>query len=635
MRHTLERSLLAIATTSALALGLAAAAQEHALADLSIEELAEVRVTSVSRQPERLADAPASIFVVTAEDIRRTGVTTLTEALRLAPNLQVARTDPVQYAISSRGFNNALGNKLLVMIDGRTVYTPLFSGVFWDQQDTLLADVERIEVISGPGATLWGANAVNGVINIITRAAGDTQGTFVSAGAGNLERNVGVRYGGVLGSSGHFRAYAKTSKWANLETASGTAVRNEWDRTQVGFRADWDLGANLFTLLSDVYAGESEDRGSALGFTFGSIEIGGHNVLGRWTRRLASSGELRVQSYFDHAERDDSLFFRPDADIFDLEVTHAIPRGKHDLLWGGGYRRSSDEINTGFITSFIPVSRDLEWANLFLQDRISLTERLDATVGLKLEDNDFTGIESLPSVRLAWKPSDRRLVWTALSRAVRAPARFDKDVYFPGTPPFLVIGGPNFVSEVADVIDVGYRAEATERFSYSFTAFHHDWDKLRSGTSVPVQLENMIEGTAQGIEGWMTWRVVPKWQLGAGFNTLDKDLHLKPGSTDPVGVNNETLANDPDHQWLLRATASLPRGFELDLRARHVEELPNPAVPGYTTMDATLIWNMRKRLALTVAVQNLFDDSHPEYGPAATRSELQRGLYVELRHSAD
>jgi len=262
-----------------------------------------------------------------------------------------------------------------------------------------------------------------------------------------------------------------------------------------------------------------------------------------------------------------------------------------------------------------------------------LNEHVEATVGLKLENNDYTGTESLPSVRFAWKPSEQRLVWTALSRAVRAPARFDKDVFFPGRPPFLVVGGPNFVSEVADVIDVGYRAEPTERLSYSFTVFHHDWDKLRSGTSLPVQLENKIEGDAQGVEAWATWRLSRNWQLGAGVNTLDLDLHLEPGSTDPVGVHNETLANDPDYQWFLSATAHLPRDIALDLRARHVEDLQNPAVPEYEAVDASLTWNMRKRLALVLTVQNLFDDSHAEYGPAATRSEIERGVYVEVRRS--
>ena len=633
MRLAVRLLVLVIGSTGALALGRVATAQEESLADLSLEQLGDVRVISVSRQSERLADAPASIYVITREDIRRSGVTSLPEALRLAPNLEVARTDPVQFSISARGFNNAVGNKLLVLIDGRTVYTPLFSGVFWDQQDVLLADVDRIEVISGPGATLWGANAVNGVINIITRPAAETEGTFVSAGTGNVERNVAVRYGGEIGGGGHFRAYAKSSNLGNLETAAGATVRNEWDRTQIGFRADWDTDRGGITLQADAYQGESEDRGNVLGFVFGQIQVGGANVLGRWNRRLDSGGELRVQTYLDHATRDDFLFFRPTADIFDVEATYAIKHGKHDLLWGGGYRHSSDEIETAFVTAFIPHARDLDWENLFLQDKIALSAKVEATVGLKLENNDYTGTESLPSVRLAWKPSERRLVWTGLSRAVRAPSRYDREVFFPGTPPFLVIGGPNFVSEVAHVLDVGYRAEPTNRLSYSITVFQHDWDRLRSGTALPVQLENKIEGTARGVEAWVTWRLLRTWRVSAGYDTLDKDLHLKPGSTDPVGVNNETLANDADYQWTMRATADFRHNISLDVRARHVAGLPKPAVPAYTAVDATLMWQMRRRLALAVAVQNVFDVAHPEYGPAPTRSEIERGVYVEFRRS--
>jgi iron complex outermembrane receptor protein len=631
MRQALARLALAGVTTF-LALG-RAAAQGQSLADLSLEELSEVRVTTVSRQPERVADAPASVYVITRDDIRRSGATTIPEALRLAPNLEVARVDSVQYAISARGFNNAVGNKLLVMIDGRAVYTPLYSGVFWDQQDVLLADVDRIEVVSGPGATLWGANAVNGVINVITRPAGETQGTFFSVGAGNFEQHAAVRYGGALGGNGHFRAYAQSSSFANTENENGAAVRDEWNRTQVGFRADWDHGADGFTLQADSYAGESEDRGTLAGLSLGSVEVAGSNVLGRWTRRLASGGTLQVQSYFDHVERDDPVFFRPTDDIFDVEVTHSIPHGKHNLLWGGGYRRSSDTIDTAIFTTFIPRSRDLDWQNLFLQDAIRLNEHVETTLGLKLEDNDYTGTEYLPSARIAWKPSERRLVWAGLSRAVRAPARYDRDVYFPGTPPFLVMGGPNFVSEVANVLETGYRAEPTERVSYSLTVFYHDWDKLRSGTSLPVQIENKIEGPAKGVEAWATWRVTPAWQLSAGFSTLDKDLRLEPGSTDPVGVNNETLANDGDYQWVMRSMANLRDNLELDVRARHAEDLPNPAVPAYTTVDATLVWQTRGKLALAVTVQNLFDDSHPEYGRAPARSELERALYVEVRRS--
>jgi iron complex outermembrane receptor protein len=613
--------------------GVAAAAERGPdLADLSLEELAEVPVTSVSRHAEPVSRAPASVFVITAEDIRRSGATSLPEALRLAPNLEVARTDTVQYAISARGFNNAIGNKLLVMIDGRTVYTPLFSGVFWDQQDVLLEDVDRIEVISGPGATLWGANAVNGVINIITRPAAETQGTLVAAGSGNLEQHVDFRYGGTIGGHGHFRAYAKGTNLENTERASGAQVRDAWDRVQAGFRADWEYAKDRFTLQADTYTGESEDRGTVIGIAFGSIRVAGSNIVGRWTRQLDDGGELQVQSYLDHAERDDFLFFRPSGDIFDVEFQHALPHGRHDLLWGGGYRRSSDEIDTGFATSFIPRSRDLDWQNLFVQDRVELKPRLEASFGLKLETNDYTGTESLPSVRIAWRPAEQRLLWAGLSRAVRAPSRFDRDVYFPGTPPFLVVGGPNFVSEVAKVLDLGYRAAPSDRLSFSVTLFHHDWDRLRSGTSVPVQLENKIAGDVQGVEAWATWQATKLWRLSAGFNTLDKDLHLAPDSTDPVGVNNETLANDGDYNWTLRASASLARDVDVDLRMRHVDALPNPAVPGYTAVDATFSWTLRQRLVLSFLVQNLFDDAHPEYGPAPTRSDIGRGLYVAVRH---
>jgi iron complex outermembrane receptor protein len=605
------------------------AAQPATLADLSLEELGQIRVTTVSRTPERVADAPASVFVITSEDIRRSGATSLPEALRLAPNLEVARTDSVQYAISARGFNNAVGNKLLVMIDGRTVYTPLFSGVFWDQQDVLLADVDRIEVISGPGATLWGANAVNGVINVITKAAGDTQGALVSARAGDVERQAAFRYGGRLGTTGAFRAYVETTALDRTHLAGGAGALDEWQRAQAGFRADWQRDNDRLTLQADAYSGRSQDRGTVVNIPLGRIEVSGANVLARWTRELDDGRELQVQSYLDRASRDDFLFFRPTADIVDIEVQHTIPLGRHDLIWGGDYRRSSDDIRTGFATTFIPQSRELDWESLFLQDRLQITKRLEATLGLKLESNDYTGTESLPSFRIAWKPSSEQLVWAALSRAVRAPSRYDRDVFFPGQPPFLVVGGPNFKSEVAEVLEAGYRAQPNDNVSFSVTVFHNDWDRLRSGTALPVQLENRIEGDTDGVEGWATWRIARAWQLAAGFSTLDKNLQLEPGSTDPVGVDNETLANDADYQWLLRASADLPHDLELDVRVRQVDALPNPAVPAYTAVDATLSWRPTPRLDLRLIGQNLFDAAHPEYGPARTRSEIERGVLLQ------
>ncbi|HET7607353.1 MAG TPA: TonB-dependent receptor, partial [Gammaproteobacteria bacterium] len=511
-----------------------------------------------------------------------------------------------------------------------TVYTPLFSGVFWDQQDVVLADVDRIEVVSGPGAALWGANAVNGVINVITRSAAETQGGLLSVGGGNFESQATVRYGGRLGDSGHYRAYAKTARFDATQRANGSSALDAWSRDQAGFRADWSLDDAELTLQADVYDGRSQDRGEAFGFTFGRIEVSGANVLGRWTRTLPNGSQLRVQSYFARAERDDSLFFRPRSNTFDVEAQHGLEIAAHDLLWGGGYRRTSDDIGTGFITTFIPASRDLEWESAFVQDRIQLSPKLETTIGLKLERNDYTGTESLPSVRLAWQPGHDRLVWTALSRAVRAPARFDRDVFFPGTPPFLVIGGPNFESEVANVAEAGYRAQPRAAFNYSVTLFRHDWDKLRSGTAIPVQLENRIDGHAYGVEAWANWRVTERWDIGGGLNTLNKDLVLEPGSTDPVGVDNPTLANDPEFQWLLRSSLQLPRGFNLELGVRHVDSLPNPDVPRYTAVDGQLAWQPNRKLGLVLSVRNLFDAAHPEFEAEPNRSELPRTAYFAV-----
>jgi iron complex outermembrane receptor protein len=337
-----------------------------------------------------------------------------------------------------------------------------------------------------------------------------------------------------------------------------------------------------------------------------------------------------VQSYLSRAKRDDPIFFRPTADIFDVEAQHSFALGEHDLVWGGGYRKSSDEIEPSLAATFIPRSRDLDWQSLFAQDRIALSETLSLTFGLKLERNSFTGTESLPSVRVAWRPGDAGLLWAGASRAVRAPSRFDREVYSPGTPPYLLVGGPNFVSEVAHVIEVGYRAEPTDAFSYSVTAFYHDWDKLRSVTAIPVEIQNRIAGPAQGVEAWASWRVARSWQLSGGATTLDKDLVLEPGSTDPFGVNNDTLANDPDYQWQLRAMADLPRNLTLDLRTRHVAELPNPSVPSYTAFDASLGWRPQPKLTLQLMIRNLFDASHAEYGTPPLRSELERTAMLEV-----
>jgi len=609
---------------------MAADSTVRALKELSLDQLLDTEVTSVTKRSEPLSDAAASIYVITQEAIRRSGVTTLPEALRLAPNLQVARADSVQYAISARGFNNAIGNKLLVLIDGRTVYTPLFSGVFWDQQDVLLQDVDRIEVISGPGAVLWGANAVNGVINVITRSATDTTGLVATGLAGDNERGGALRYGRSIGD-GALRFYAKYSEFDHTWRGDGAEIADDWNRGQVGFRADWGSGSDRFTLQGDAYQGDSEHRGFLGPFEFPPVEVSGANLLGRWNRELSSGSTWQLQVYVDRSRRKDALFYEPTADIVDFDFQYAMPGTRHQVLWGAGYRFGHDDIDPGFATLFVPDSRSLQWGNLFVQDEIAWREDLKTTLGVKLESNDYTGVEVLPSVRLAWKAGENQLLWGSLSRAVRAPARYDRDVRFPGFPPFLVVGGPDFVSEVANVIEIGYRAQPTQKLSYSMTGFVHYWDRVRSGTAVPVELENKIEGEIYGIEAWAEYRPVDFWLLSAGVNFVEEHLRLEADSTDPVGVDNDTLRNDPDYIWKVGSRFDLPGHLELDLNWRRVAELPAPVVPAYSELDVRFAWLPSEGLELSVVGRNLLHDRHAEYGNAVSRSECERNVFGQVR----
>src|SRR2546423_1703947 len=445
------------------------------IADLSIEELGNIQITSVSKHAERLAAAPGVIFVIAGGNIRRSGATRLAEALRLAPNLEVARSSASSYAISARGFNNTIANKLLVLIDGRTVYTPLFSGVFWDAQDVMLEDVERIEAISGPGATLWRANAVNGVINVITRRSSETQGGMAYVRGGNLERGFGARYGGgATSGDGSYRVYGRFFDVFNTSVASGATASDAWSKGQVGFRTDWGTAANGFTLQGDTYRG-SLDQGNQP--VDRDTYIAGNNLLGRWNRDLAEWGQLRVQSYFDHTERDIPGTFAEGLDICDVESHHARrPIAAHRMAWGGVYRHGYARVNNSAVLAFLPADRRLHWANVFAQDEIALEDNLHLTLGAKFENNYYTGTEPLPSARLAWKFQPQRLVWGAVSRAMRAPSRIDRDFFLPArtvpTPAPGIDGGPDFVSEVLKVVVLGYRAQPSPQASYSISLFH-------------------------------------------------------------------------------------------------------------------------------------------------------------------
>src|SRR6266699_3550278 len=577
------------------------------LADLSIEELGNIQVTSVSRHAERLSDAPASIFVITGEDIRRSGATRLSEALRLAPNLEVARASASSYAISARGFNGTTANKLLVLIDGRVVYTPLFSGVFWDAQDVMLEDVERIEVISGPGATLWGANAVNGVINVITRRASDTQGVFAYGHAGDLERGYGARYGGAEGNVS-YRAYGRVFDVFNTSTANGATLSDGWSKGQACFRADWGTTANGFTLQGDGY------RGSLDQVTDQNAHISGANLLGRWNRDLAGWGSLQVHANADQTERDIPGVFGEHLNIFDFEFQHGLKAiGGHRLTWCGGYRYGYDHVTNSAALAFLPANQRMRWASVFAQDEIALQENLRLTLGAKLENNYYTGTEPLPSARLAWKLQEQRLVWGAVSRALRAPSRIDRD-FFVTAGPTQLAGGPDFVSEVVKVFEVGYRDQPLPQATYSISVFHNIYDKLRSVEPVSATtsvLGNKMEGTGNGLEAWGSYQAARNWRLSAGAFFLRQHLNPKPDSGDP---NVAAAGNDPKRQFMLRSSLDLPDSTELDIRVRYVSELPNPKVPAYTAFDMRIAWRLQRELELSVVGQNLLDSGHVEFG---------------------
>lgn len=626
-----------------LALAVPAAAQQDRggeFADLSIEELANIQVTSVSKRPERLQDAPASVFVITADDIRRAGAATLPEALRLAPNLHVAQVSNTGYSISARGLNgssNSAPNKLLVLIDGRSVYTPLFSGVFWDAQDVLIEDIERIEVISGPGGTLWGVNAFNGVINVTTRPARATAGTLgvarLSNRGGDLAFRSGQRSAGV-----DYRVYGKVFTRTHNELSLGGRANDDWRQGQFGLRADWERGADRFSVNGNLYRGRQEQPEPGLINITGSnqrlgiIRTEGINVTGRWERRLERGGMLSLQAYIDHTRREVPPSFTESLDIADLQFQHNLPAlGRHNLVWGANYRHSWDRVTNSAIVAFLPASDRQSWTSMFARDEIALRDNLQLTLGVRVERSPYTKAELLPNARLAWKPAGNHLFWARTSRAIRAPSRLDVDAFIPGSPPYVLAGGPAVRSEVGKVFELGYRGQPAASLSYSVAVFHNHYDHLRTQELLPsgraVAFANLMEGQATGIEAWGNWQASARWRLSAGMTALKERFRLKPGSNDVASLR--TVGRDPAHTAQLRSTWVIDDARDVELALRRVGPLGNPQVPGYTAVDARFGWRLRPGLDLSVSGQNL-NGSHPEFGAGATRIEIPRTVAVKL-----
>jgi len=604
------------------------------LSGLSIEELANVQVTSVLKRAEALGEAPSSVYVITHDDILRSGALTLPEVLRLAPNLEVAQTSSSRYVITARGLNGApaaqnFANKLLVLIDGRSVYSPLYSGVYWDMQDVSLQDVDRIEVISGPGATLWGANAVNGVINIITRAAGETQGGAVRLAAGAEEGRASLSYGGRLSDTLSYRVYANGDWQGESRLASGVGANDDWSRGQGGFRLDWAASdRDALTLQGDLYDGSESQAGGAP-----PEDVRGGNVTARWTRQLGQGASLQMQAYYDRAQRsaevDGSGFW---VDTADLDVQASNDLGRHQLVYGGGYRAVRYRIDGTPTLFWVPNSRTLGLGDVFVQDTITLDPTLALTLGTKLEADPNLRPELLPSARLAWSPSPQLTLWGAVSRAIRSPTPFDREVVektAAGAPAFLQ-GDPDFKSEKLTAYELGVKGHLSDRASFVLTAYVHNYDDLRSievtpATFLPLRWGNGMRGRVYGLEAWGQYQAASWWRLSGSFTTLSESFGFQPGASGLLGPSQ--AANDPRRQAQLRSSMTW-NAVRLESWLRYVSAAPDPRVPAYVELNAQLAWSLSDRLTLAIDGRNLLHEDHVEY---AGGDRIPRRILAELQ----
>lgn len=592
------------------------------LANLSIEQLAQIKVTSASKQAEPLSSAPAALFVITSHDIEDSGATSLPEALRLAPNLNVQQIDASQYAIAARGFNGIqAGNKLLVLIDGRSIYTPLADNVIWQLHQPLLEDIQQIEVISGPGGTLYGPNAVNGVVNVTTKSAQDTIGGLLRGTAGPDERTAAAQYGFALGQSGAMRVYADYDDRDGLP-ANVLAIDDSTRSWQAGFRSDFSGEADHFTVQGDIFRATDDQ--------FAGNHADAHNILGRWSHILSPSASFQLQSYYDWYDTQETLV-RNSLSTIDNEAQLNLTTGGNEIVAGAGIRRTRDLfVNNLNPFELAPESEALWVYNVFAQDRFSLSRQLSLIAGVKLEKSSFVGWQLLPNLRLAYQPDDRTLFWAAVSRAVRTPSRIDRDLEF--LP--IVAPSTDFDSEKLTALEAGYRGEPASWLSLSVNLFYNFYTDIRTTevTSLPgnpIELLNGRNGHTYGIEAWAKAQVLPWWRLSLGATTLHKNFHLIDDRVDLVPRNS--LGADP--RWQVKGSSDMDITSKLklriDVRGVSALDLP-PAVPGFVDAGADLSYEAGRHVELFVAGRNLLHHTHLENGDP-TAQLVKRSIYAGTR----
>ncbi len=650
------------------------------LTELRLEDLLQVEITSVSKKAESVSGAPAAVFVLSNEDIRRSGATTIPEALRLVPGMIVARIDSNKWAVTSRGFNDRLANKLLVLIDGRSVYTPLFSGVYWELQDVVLEDVERIEVIRGPGATLWGANAVNGVINIITKNAKDTQGGLVSLGGGTYERAFGtLRYGASISDDLAYRVYLKYFDRDEFLDDEANTASDDWDMLRGGFRVDWQLDENgSLTLQGDGYGGTlgniytfPEPNEPFWLFIDANDNVQGANVLSKWTRELGDGSDLSLQFYYDYSERD-HYTFHEQRDILDWEFQHRFQIGdRQEFIWGLGYRLNMDDLEGGEQIQFSPSSRTEHLFSGFIQNEFELVpDTFKFILGSKFEHNDYTGFEIQPNARMVWTPHENHSLWVAVSRAVRTPSRGEHDLsrYESGRVfgdelglPFDVliktVGNENFLSEELLAYEIGYRTIFFNKALFDATLFYHDYDRLRVAIDGGVEfaaddqgrpfievlspIENEIEGSIYGFElastidvsSWM------KWKLAYSLSVVELDFQ-RPSALDNAEEIEETVTPQQQVSWMTQIDVT--KDIEFDIWLRFVDEIPFPdyssfladsQISQHFNLDLRLTWAPTEQFELSLVGQNLLDSHRREFYDSpfwfSAPTYLERSVYAK------
>jgi len=639
------------------------------LAEMDIEDLVEVEVVSVNslfKKQTRLEQAPAAATIVTADDIRRLGITTLPESLRLVPGMNVGRIDSHEWAISARGFNAQFANKLLILVDGRTIYGPAYGGVFWGIQDTILEDLDRVEVIRGPGATLWGANAVNGVVNILTKSARDTQGLLVSASGGTEDQpSVSVRYGGALGGAVvtnlYYRVYGKYFNRDGLVTSSGSDAQDDWHSIQGGVRFDWEPGdLDRVTLQGNYYNDFINENENVVVLTPPNYVTStntqnhdyGGNVLARWTHEFSELSSLTLQAYFDHFKQE-QVGTSETRDTFDFDAQHRFPLGtRNDIIWGVQYHYSAAEFPPNFFLTWTPPKQTDELFSAFVQDEITVVpKRFTVTLGSKFEHNESTGFEVQPSVRLLWTPADKQTVWAAVSRAVRTPSRYETGARVnysvfevtPGDPSNLglisLFGNPNIDAEKLIAYELGYRIEPTKRLSFDIAGFYNQYDDLLrfvpgpsfmqgSVTVFPQTMQNSGSAETFGAELSAQWKVTDAWRLVASYSWLHAE----------VRPNDPAFQGNPQHQVQLRSYLDLPGNLELNNAVYYVDRqvaasgLGTATIPAYVRVDAGLVWHPSKSVEIGIWGHNLLDDRHPEFPSlkSSVQTEIPRSIVGKI-----